>query len=193
MDTGVFGQDNWKFNPRLTLELGLRWDHETIPVADPKLTSAVGPFVPYNGIANSPSDWMNFGPRIGFAYDVFGAGTTVLRGGWGMYFGRITNGNIENVRLVTGSPNGQFTPSFNSNTAGAPIYPNILAGGSSSAKPTSYFMAPNLKLPEVQEYDLQVQQALGKGTFLSVSYLGGLGRDLPNFLDVNLTPPTTVT
>ena len=192
MDTGVFGQDNWKFNPRLTLELGLRWDHETIPVADPKLTSAVGTFVPYTGIANIPSDWMNFGPRIGFAYDVYGSGTTVLRGGWGMYFGRITNGNIENVRLATGSPNGQFTPTFNSNTAGAPIYPNILAGGSASAKPTSYFMAPNLKLPEVQEYDLQVQQALGKGTFLSVSYLGGLGRDLPNFLDDNLNPTTTV-
>jgi outer membrane receptor protein involved in Fe transport len=191
MDTGVFAQDNWKFNPRLTLELGLRWDHETIPAALPNLTTATGTFVPYTGIANSPSDWMNFGPRIGFAYDVYGEGKTVLRGGWGMYFGRITNGNIENVRLATGSPNGQFTPTFNANTAGAPIYPNILASGSSSAKPTSYFMAPNLKLPEVQEFDLQVQQALGNGTFLSVSYLGSLGRDLPNFLDVNLNPTTT--
>ena len=191
MDTGVFAQDNWKFNPRLTLELGLRWDHETIPAAIPNLTSATGSFVPYNGIANSPSDWMNFGPRIGFSYDLYGGGKTVLRGGWGMYFGRITNGNIENIRLATGSPNGQFTPSFNANTAGAPIYPNILASGSSSAKPTSYFMAPNLKLPQVQEFDLQVQQALGRGTVLSVSYLGGLGRELPNFLDVNLNPTTT--
>ncbi len=191
MDTGVFGQDNWKLNPRLTLELGLRWDHETIPTAIPNLTTAVGTFVPYNGIANNPSDWMNFGPRVGFSYDVYGGGTTVLRGGWGMYFGRITNGNIENVRLATGSPNGQFDPTWNANTAGAPIYPNIIGAGSSSAKPTSYFMAPNLKLPEVQEYDLQVQQALGRGTFLSVSYLGGLGRELPNFLDVNLNPTTT--
>ena len=192
MDTGVFAQDNWKFNPRLTLELGLRWDHQTIPAALPNLTSAVGTFVPYNGIANSPSDWLNFGPRIGFSYDMYGSGTTVLRGGWGMYFGRITNGNIENIRLATGSPNGQFTPTFNANTAGAPIYPNILASGSSSAKPTSYFMAPNLKLPEVQEFDLQLQQALGRGTIFSVSYLGGLGRELPNFLDVNLNPTTTV-
>ena len=191
MDTGVFAQDNWKFNPRLTLELGLRWDHETIPAAIPNLTSAVGTFVPYTGIANNPSDWMNFGPRVGFSYDVSGGGTTVLRGGWGMYFGRITNGNIENVRLATGSPNGQFDPTWNANTAGAPIYPNIIGSGSSSAKPTSYFMAPNLKLPEVQEFDLQVQQAVGRGTFLSVSYLGGLGRELPNFLDVNLNPTTT--
>jgi hypothetical protein len=191
MDTGVFAQDNWKFSPRLTVELGLRWDHETIPAAIPNLTSAVGTFVPYNGIANNPSDWMNFGPRVGFSYDVYGGGTTVLRGGWGMYFGRITNGNIENVRLATGSPNGQSSPTWFDNTSGAPIYPNIFASGASSAKPTSYFMAPNLKLPEVQEYDLQVQQALGRATFLSVSYLGGLGRELPNFLDVNLNPTTT--
>jgi outer membrane receptor protein involved in Fe transport len=192
LDAGVFAQDNWKFSPRLTLELGLRWDHETIPSAVPNLTTSTGSFVAYNGITNSPNDWMNFGPRVGFSYDLYGGGNTVLRGGWGMYFGRVTNGNIENIRLATGSPNGQFTPTFNANTAGAPIYPNVLASGSSSAKPTSYFMAPNLKLPEVQEFDLQLQQALGKGTFLSVSYLGGLGRDLPNFLDVNLNPATTV-
>lgn len=191
MDTGVFAQDNWKFNPRLTLELGLRWDHETIPAAIPNLTTSTGSFVAYNGIANNPSDWLNFGPRVGFSYDLYGGGNTVLRGGWGMYFGRITNGNIENVRLATGSPNGQFTPTFNANTAGAPIYPNILASGSSSAKPTSYFFAPNLKLPEVQEFDLQIQQALGRGSFLSISYLGSLGRELPNFLDVNLNPTTT--
>lgn len=191
MDTGVFAQDNWKFSPRLTLEIGLRWDHETIPAADPNLTTATGTFVTYNGIANSPSDNMNFGPRVGFSYDLTGKGNTVLRGGWGMYFGRITNGNIENVRLATGSPNGQFSATWYDNTAAAPVYPNIFASGSSSAKPTSYFMASNLKLPEVQEFDLQVQQALGRGTFLSMSYLGALGRELPNFLDVNLLPTTT--
>jgi len=191
MDMGFFAQDNWKFSPRLTLELGIRWDHETIPPADPNLTSAVGTFTPYTGLTNNPSDDLDLGPRIGFSYDVYGGGKTVLRGGYGLYFGRITNGNIENIRLNTGSPNGQFSPTWNASTVGAPIYPNIFAAGSSSAKPTSYFMASNLKLPEVQEFDLQVQQALGKGTFLSVSYLGSLGRRLPNFLDLNLNPTKT--
>ena len=40
----------------------------------------------------------------------------------------------------------------------------------------------------MQEFDLQVQQALGKDTFLSVSYLGSLGREMPNFLNVNIVP-----
>jgi hypothetical protein len=191
MDTGFFAQDNWKATPRLTLELGLRWDHETIPPADPNLTTATGTFVTYNGMTNSPSNNMNFGPRVGFSYDIFGKGNTVLRGGWGMYYGRITNGNIENIRLNTGSPNGQFSATWYDNTAAAPVYPNIFASGSTAAKPTSYFMAANLKLPEIQEFDLQIQHALGRGTFASVSYLGALGRELPNFLDVNLLPTTT--
>ncbi len=198
-DIGVFVQDNWKATPRLTLELGLRWDKETIPGPDPKLTAAIGTFVPYTGMTNAPSDNADFGPRVGFAYDLFGRGNTVLRGGYGFYYGRITNGNIENVRLNTGSPNGQIQRSWSA-SQGGPVFPNIVTSASAatctpgtSACPGSYFMDANLKLPQVQEVDLQIQQAVGRGTFFSISYLGGFGRHLPNFLDVNLNPATVTT
>jgi len=200
LDTGVFAQDNWKFSPRLTLELGLRWDHETIPPASSNLTAATGSFAPYTGMTNNPSDNADFGPRVGFSYDLFGRGKAVVRGGYGIYYGRITNGNIEEVRLNTGSPNGQVTPSWKPSTSGAPVFPNVFASGAaptctagSTACPTSYFFASNLKLPEIQEFDLQLQQALGGGTVVSLSYLGALGRRLPNYLDVNLTGLTTET
>jgi outer membrane receptor protein involved in Fe transport len=198
MDTGVFAQDNWKVTPRLTMELGLRWDYEALPPADPNLTTAATAngitFVPYPGLTNNPSDKTNFGPRVGFSYDVTGKGNTVVRGGYGMYYGRITNGNLLQVRLGTGSPLGQINPetASASATAGQPTFPNILSGNTSTITPTSYFLSPNLRSPGVQEYDLMVQQGVGNGTFVQLSYLGALGRHLPNFLDMNLDP-TTVT
>ncbi|HEY9712247.1 MAG TPA: hypothetical protein V6C72_02180, partial [Chroococcales cyanobacterium] len=93
----------------------------------------------------------------------------------------------------TGSPNAQYTTTFknNPNVSGftqGPNFPSITAGGSSTAKPSTYFFSPNLKLPEVSEFDLLVQQGVGKGTVVAVSYLGSLGRRLPNFLDVNINP-----
>lgn len=198
LDTGVFAQDNWKFNPRLTLELGLRWDHETIPAPNPALIAATGSYVPLAVQSNHPSDNFDLGPRIGFSYDVFGHGTTVVRGGYGLYYGRITNGNILQVIFNTGSPKAQYTTNFknNPNVTGltqGPNLPSITAGGSTTAKPSTYFFGPNLKLPAVQEFDLMVQQGVGRGTVIAASYLGGLGRRLPNFLDVNLNPASLTT
>ncbi len=192
MDSGVFAQDNWKISPRLTLELGMRWDYEALPPADPNFTTATGTFVPYPQLTNNPSDKKNFGPRVGFSYDLTGRGNTVVRGGYGIYYGRINNGELLNIRFSTGSPNSQYNTVFHNTTAGAPTLPDIVGGtGAAAATPTSNFLAANLRNPQVQEFDLQVQQSLGKGTFLSMSYLGGLGRFLPNFLDVNLNPTTT--
>jgi outer membrane receptor protein involved in Fe transport len=192
LDTGVFAQDNWKLSPRLTFELGLRWDHENIPSPVSTFDAPAGVFTPYTGIANHPTQWSNLGPRVGFSYDVYGGGKTVLRGGYGLYYGRITNGNIFEILFNTGSPAAQTSPTFfnapTSSVAEGPQYPNIFASGTSTAKPASYFFSPNLKMPQVQEFDLQVQQALGHETFLSLSYLGSLGRELPNFLNVNIVP-----
>lgn len=189
LDSGLFVQDDWKATQRLTLDLGLRWDKETIPGYSSNLTAATGSFVPYVGLTNNPSENRAFGPRIGFAYNLFGSGNTVLHGGWGLYYGRVTNGNMEEVRLNTGSPDGQYTVTLYG--SGAPTYPNILSSGATAGKPNSYFMSPNLKMPEVQEFDLSLQQALGHGTVFQASYLGSLGRELPNYLDVNLNPATT--
>lgn len=111
-----------------------------------------------------------------------------------MYYGRITNGNIENILLNTGSPNGQYTTTFKANTAGAPQFANIYTGkGATSSTPNSYFFDKNLQNPMVHEFDLQIQQELGRGTTFQVSYLGALGRELPNFINLNLNPATVNT
>ena len=202
LDYAVFAQDNWKFNRKLTLELGVRYDYERQPNAVTSLTTATGSFLPFNGLNNNPSDGNNIGPRIGFAYDPFGTGNTVIRGGVGMYYGRVTNGNIGTVISTTGSPLAQTSVTYTNNAANRsidPLFPNQIPAAllNSTAKPSAYFRASNLQNPQVDEYDLNVQQGIGKGTFVQVSYLGGLGRELPNFLNVNLNPateaPTTIT
>jgi hypothetical protein len=194
MDYGFFVQDNWKLTPRLSLELGVRYDYESIPAPLSSLTAATGSFVPYTQITQHPSDKNNLGPRIGFAWDPYGTGRTVVRAGYGMYYGRVTNGNIENILLNTGSPNGQYTTTFKANTTGAPQFANIFTGtGAASSSPNSYYFASNLQNPQIHEFDLQVQQELGRGTVFALSYLGALGRELPNFLNLNLNPTTTNT
>ncbi len=190
IDYGFFAQDNWKVLPRLTLELGLRYDYESLPQPYAPYTVASGNFAPYAGLTNRPSDKNNLGPRIGFSSDLFGNGQTVLRGGFGMYYGRILNGTILNTYLNTGSPAGQFTTaSIKPTAANAPSFPSIIGSGA-AATPSSFYFASNYQNPLVEEIDLQLQQNLGKGTIFQVSYLGALGRELPNFLDVNLNPAT---
>jgi hypothetical protein len=199
MDQGYFAQDDWKMTPRLTVQAGIRYDYEAIPASYSNITGATGSYVPFNGISNHPSDKSGIAPRFGFAYDLSGTGKTTLRGGYGIYIGRISNGNIENVLASTGSPLAQnsSTVSHSTGLASEPIFPYTFTtsqvGSGGSVKPSAYFFDAKLKTPKVQEFDLILQQEVGHGTVVSASYLGGLGRHLPNFLDVNLNPATTLT
>ena len=243
MDYGFFGEDHWKINPRLTFDLGIRYDYEGLPAPYSNLitpsTSTLGAktyhFTPYlgsstNGIcgtsnanlavptqtcptlaananlANHPSDKTNFGPRIGIAYDPFGSGRTTVRIGYGLYFGRVTNGVLLNNLLDTGSFTGQFTSAtiqpntfnsatttYNSTNPATPLFPNLIPSGGGSG-PTSYFFAQGFRNPEVHEFDAAVQQEIGRGTIFQLSYMGALSRELPNALNINLNPnPNTGT
>jgi hypothetical protein len=188
LDYAFFGQDNWKISPTLTLQLGVRYDDEVLPAPSAALTSATTGYTPFPGVTNHPNDRNNVGVRLGFSKDVFANGQTVLRGGYGMFYGRITNGILLNVELNTGSPLGQYTSTFQP-VAASPQLPAI-AGAGSAPVPAAYYLGLHLQNPMVHEFDLLVQQQFGRGTVFSMSYLGALGRDLTNFLDNNLDPTT---
>jgi hypothetical protein len=188
-DYAIFAQDNWKVMPHLTLEVGMRYDYEFMPTPPASLAN---PAVPQT--SNHPSDKNNLGPRIGFSYDVWGSGKSVLRGGYGMYYGRVTNGVLLNVLLNSGNPNGQYTSVY-SPTAGSttPIFPNNASSAGTAMTPAVYYLDSHLQSPMVHEFDLIVQQELNMGTVASLSYLGALGRELPNFINTNLDPATAQT
>jgi hypothetical protein len=179
-DYSVFVADDWKISQRLSLSLGLRWEYQQMP--DP-VASLVNPLEPRTG--QLPSDTNNFGPRVGFAYDVFGKGKTVVRGGYGLYYGRVINSTIFNALTVTGAPGSQVSLSFTPTSAGAPVFPKILTSLTGVGRNVDFF-DPNFQNPQIHQVDMSIEQDLGWNTVLSVSYLGSLGRQLPTFVDTNV-------
>ncbi len=184
-DLAFFIQDDWRVLPRLTLSLGLRYEKQFMP--DP-VSSLVNPAVPQTG--HFPTINKNFGPRVGFAYDIFGNGKTSLRGGYGIYYGRVINSAIYNAMFNTGMPGAQLQYNFTPTSTGAPAFPQILSTPG-TLKPNIVFYDPNFTSPVIYQTDLALEREIGWNTVLSVSYLGSYGRHLPDFADINIAPSTS--
>jgi hypothetical protein len=179
-DYGFFMQDDWKILPRLSLSLGLRYEYEQLPSV---FANLINPSI--GATQRLPRDKNNIGPRVGFAWDIFGDSKTVLRGGYGIYYGRIINSTIFNALTVTAQPGSQASVSFIPTTAGAPVFPQVLTSLTGVGKSADFF-DPHFQNPQIHEMDLILERQLGWNTVLRVGYMGSLGRELPDFVDTNL-------
>jgi hypothetical protein len=185
---GLFAQDTWRIIPRLTLTYGLRWDVDFSPSSSsgPNLAAVTGfNLGNLSQLALAPAGtplfkttYGNVAPRVGVAYQLTQDQNwiTVLRGGFGVFYDLATaevGNSITRDYPFGASRFGSGT--FPLSAAGAappPITPAELVSGQLSA------FDPHLRLPYTLQWNVAIEQGLGRQQTISASYVGAAGRRL---------------
>jgi hypothetical protein len=201
----LFAQDDWKVRRNLTLNLGVRWEYNA-PFTDqrdrflalrPGQQSTVFPDAPVGlvypgdaGVSRSTygSDWNNFGPRLGFAWDVLGNGRLAVRGGYALLY---DNPDYQFGAPFQAAPPFNITPSVINTrfadpwaSAAAPI-PQPFPFRPRSPGERFNFAAlaplnlnvydPNFATPYTQQRSLQIQRQLSHDWLVEAGYVGSVG------------------
>ena len=186
---GIYAQDTWRILPQLTITYGLRWDVDFVPRSQngPNFPAVTGfNLNDLSGLALAPTGtppyktgYGNFAPRLGMAYQLSQnqSWQTVLRGGFGVFYDLASSEAGNNTAV--GYPFAALAFSFGTFplspvvTAPPPIAPPT----ASNPGPLAAF-DPHLRLPYTLEWNISLEQALGKEQTISVSYVGSAGRRL---------------
>ncbi len=204
--TGLYAQDDWRVTHRLTLNLGLRWEYDSDATGQ---SAAHQPCPSLTTLPTEPCTWManvlplhknpdskDFGPRIGFVFDPIGRGTTVIRGGYGIYYDRIvleagSKELVQNDRALTitqygGSsciipgvpapaslgncfaPGAQFAP-------GSPTLNTAFSGPHQTGGVGIVALGPDSHHPLFQQFSFGVQQQLHSDWLFSADGLHVFG------------------
>ncbi|MFY9610081.1 MAG: TonB-dependent receptor [Blastocatellia bacterium] len=186
-------QDDWKVTPRLTLNLGLRYDLD-IGYVDNE-NQANNRAVKFLKIIGSPfgqrvaeDDKNNFGPRFGFAWDVLGNGRSVVRGGYGIYYDQsflnvplfaVQSANPEIYALIIDDSVGLSLASP------APSFPRPLTNPPIGFPVNGRLIDPDYESPYTQQFNIGYAVELGRNMALDFDYVHILGLHEFTQLDIN--------
>jgi len=202
---GLFAQDKWHLNSKLTLSAGLRYDVEAVPLQEVNNPEFSDP-------GAYPVDKNNIAPRIGLSYDLFGQGRSVLRGGYGLFYDK-THFELISAIMTSGVFSTSFTALFPANRAdpgpsqGAkPTDPMLVNGptvnralleslyppGSLVKNTGTVFLdSPDRRLPYTHQVSLGYEQQLGQRVSVSADFVHAFGRDQFMSFDQNAGLRTT--
>ena len=219
---GFYAQDEWKVRPNFTLTYGLRYE---INGALSEKQNRASNFFPDRGLVRVGQgidrlynlDKSDFGPRLGFAWNIFKNGKTNLRGGYSLSYDVSNFGalaapySFSNARsgAFTNPDLGAFSVSLSSDAGLGPTDPAascfdptaqvgdyicfgqgpIFGPSPSGAPPFNAFsITPNFKTPRANNYNLGIQHQLFTNNVLSVTYSGQYGQNLTIYRDLNASP-----
>jgi hypothetical protein len=192
---GFYAQDDWRATSRLTLNIGLRYEFKTQtneagnhqyslrnPLVDPVATQ--GPLF-------RNASLYNFGPRLGFAWDIRGNGRTSIRGGFGEYYDLANYGQVLVRSEQAIPPISGESQHFNTKPAQVLTLPLTFspADTGTSLHNGNYHAGQ----PRDLQGNLTVEQQLPGGVGLSVSYVGLRSMSLWTVTEGNPVPPTSIT
>lgn len=212
---GAFASDDWRVTPRLTLNLGLRYDL-TLPIKDSR--DLLANFLPDQGglvqvgkgiDAPYATDWNNFSPRVGLAFDVFGNGKTVIRAGGAIIFEQPTIREFVDRAGLQINPSGipGVTPGNGTITlvqreqddptilttawqTGTPLFASATSSPCDQTNPCDVFGVPyHLSTPYVATWNFNLQQQLSSSSSLQIAYVANRGIKLFSHTDINQSLP----
>jgi hypothetical protein len=173
-----YAQDTFQVTPKVTLAYGLRYEYLQYPGLDPN-----APLQNSRSVRNDPLEWA---PRFGLTWRA--GNNTVVRAGFGVFYDTLNLRLLSQVIRQNGANVLSYT--ITPATAGAPIFPNLLASPAGTlTKPSVTTFEPNFKAMRMQQGNLQVEQAVSRdfSITLGTQYYGG--RHIPVLIDTNLGPP----